>query len=389
MKKILPVLLMMILCSCGRSPHQADSQPEQTSAVSETVTQFVQDLQHLPTEAAERYTPLNYDRQRAVWLPYVRYPEYMTGKSSSEFRTAVGELFSQAASQGINTVYVHVHPCGDAYYDSDIFPVGSCLDADYDPLAIMLEEAHSRRLSVHAWINPLRCQTIEEMRELPDDFIIKKWTDTPGCHIVREVNGRWYLDPACPETDELIKSCVEEIIEKYDVDGIHIDDYFYPTTDTEFDREEFEASGSDDLAAWRMDNCTRFVKTIYDTVNSCDSRVLFGISPQGSISGNYESQYADVKLWGGVSGYCDYIVPQIYFGFLNETSPFDKTLSDWEELVCPEVDLVIGLGVYKTGRNDKWAGAAGETEWIDDPDIIKKQVSLVENSSAEGIAFYR
>ena len=138
-----------------------------------------------------------------------------------------------------------------------------------------------------------------------------------------------------------------------------------------------------------MENCTRFVKAIYDAVKSHDKRILFGISPQGNINANYTSQYADVKLWGGNKGYCDYIVPQIYFGFENSACPFDKTLEEWEILRGDSgVELIIGLAPYKLGKEDKWAGEFGEQEWIDTPDIISRQIELVNNSSADGYALY-
>ena len=342
----------------------------------------------VPTTENEAYEPLNYREQVGMWLPYVRFPDYMQGKSEESFRKSVAQIMEDAAADSVNTVYFHVRPNGDAYYKSELFPKGVYLDGDYDPLEIVLEEAHKRGISVHAWINPLRLQTAEQMEKVPDSFIVKKWINA-GEAYVKNVNGRWYLDPAYTETVELIESSVSEILENYDVDGVHIDDYFYPTTDTEFDREAFEASGSTDLAQWRVDNVNRFVKAMYDTVKGKDARLVFGISPQGNIDADYSTQYADVIRWGSEDGFCDYIVPQIYFGFENENSPFLPTLKQWEELVDEsKVALIIGLAAYKLGREDKWAGEAAELEWINDPDINKKQIMKVKNSSADGYALY-
>lgn len=288
-----------------------------------------------------------------------------------------------------STVYLHVHPFGDAYYSSEIFPEGAYLDGNYDPLQIMLEEAHALGLSAHAWINPLRCQTVEEMKKLPDTFIVKQWTNDTESNYVEIVNDRWYLNPAYDETIELVCQCINEILTNYNVDGIHIDDYFYPTTAHEFDDDAFKASGKADLTAWRMENCTRLVKSMYDTVKSHKKKLLFGISPQGNINSNYTTQYADVKLWGSESGYCDYIIPQIYFGFENETCPFESTLLEWENLVSSDsVSLIIGLAAYKLGKEDKWAGIAGEQEWIENPNIINEQIEAVKESSANGYSLY-
>ena len=343
----------------------------------------------LPDKAEEKgYVPLNYRKQVGMWLPYVRFPEYMQGRSEAEFRRKVSEILEEALADNVNTVYFHVHPAGDAYYRSDIYPKGQYLDGEYDPLAIVTEEAHKRGISVHGWINPLRMQTEGDMSQLPDSFIVKRWIKE-GKPFVKNVNGRWYLDPAYPETVELLRNTAEEILGRYDVDGLHIDDYFYPTTDPEFDREAFGESGAEDLAQWRTDNVNRFVKILYDTVKEKDERLVFGISPQGNINADYDTQYADVRRWGGEQGFCDYIVPQIYFGFENETSPFLPVLAEWEKLVGGSgVSLIVGLAAYKLGREDKWAGAAAELEWINDPDIISRQIAAVADSSADGYALY-
>lgn len=383
MKFLLLLILPLIFCSC--STHVSKN-----STVSDIpATSYIQDFEHLHMDLPEGYSPINYSYQTGQWFPYMQYEEYMYGKSAEEFRNAVRDRFTQAKNNGINTVYLHIHPCGDAYYESDIFPKGVFLDGDYDPLAIMLEEAHKLGLSAHGWLNPLRCQTAQQMAELPDDFIIKKWTEDKEHPAAKLVGDRWYLDPSYSETNELLRSCVTELLENYELDGIHIDDYFYPTTDENFDKAEFQKSGRTDLAQWRLSNCTRLVRTLYDSVKSHDKRILFGISPQGNIEANYTSQYADVKLWAGSEGYCDYIVPQIYFGFENAACPFEPTLRRWEELRSDSpVKLIIGLAAYKQGKYDKWAGVSGENEWIDNPDIISRQIELVKSSSADGYALY-
>lgn len=379
------VLSAVFLFSCT-----SEAQTSGESAVTlEPATSYIQDKSHFYTESEDKYTPLNYDNQIGMWFPYMDYAEYMQGKTEEEFRSEVCSRFEAAKNQGVNTVYVHVRPCGDAYYSSSDFPRGAYLDGRYDPLSIMIEEGHALGLSVHAWINPLRCQTAEEMKSLPDDYIIKKWAETSSGTFVSEVNGRFYLNPAYEEVILLICSDVDEIVRNYDVDGIHIDDYFYPTTNESFDKIAFKASGHRDLSQWRLENCSRLVHAIFESIKRIDSKVLFGISPQGNINANYSSQYADVKHWGSSVGYCDYMVPQIYFGFENTTCPFAETLAAWEKIVTAEnVSLVIGLAAYKQGAEDKWAGAAGEREWIDNPDIIQRQIELVGKSTASGYALY-
>lgn len=382
---LLAAVLTMFCTSCTNSKTESETETEK-----QLPTRYVQEIEHLHADNSRDYPPQNYSYHTGLWIPYTYYDEYMSGKSEEEFRSIIREKLTEAKTDGVNTVYLHVHPFGDAYYHSEIFPKGSFLDGEYDPLQIMLEEAHKLSLSAHAWINPLRCQTVEEMKQLPDTFILKTWTNDTENNFVKIVNDRWYLNPAYDETIKLVSQCVNEILNNYNVDGIHIDDYFYPTTAEDFDKEAFEASGNTNLTAWRTENCTRLVKAIYDTVKAYDSRVLFGISPQGNINSNYTTQYADVRLWGGESGYCDYIVPQLYFGFKNETCPFEPTLREWENIVKnSSVSLVIGVAAYKLGKEDKWAGAAGEQEWVENPDIIDEQIESVKKSSANGYSLYK
>ena len=333
------------------------------------------------------YVPLNYEYQQSMWLPYLSYGELMNGKDADSFRSAVRKRFTEAAENGINTLYIHIRPTGDAYYDSSLFPKGEYNSGVYDPFGIMLDEAHELGLSVHGWINPLRLQTIDEMASVPDSFITKQWYSQGKNTGI--ANGRVWLRPDSPEVLDLIADEVTEIIQKYDVDGIHIDDYFYPDTDPAFDAEAFAMSGEDDLTKWRTEVVSQMVRTMYNAVKAADKNVLFGVSPQGNIRADYETQYADVRRWTSEEGFCDYIVPQIYYGFRNETLPFTSVLEEWERMAGNgDIRLVIGLAAYKQGKEDQWAGAAGENEWIEDPTVIERQKDAVISSSADGYALY-
>lgn len=385
LKLIAAVMIGVMLISCGGRAENPVEPEFEFSRRNESLPP------ELPsTEAISGgYEPLNYAETIGMWFPYMDYAEYMSGKSEEEFRRLVQEKFTAAAGELVNTVYLHIHPCGDAYYSSDIYPSGTYLDGDYDPLEIMLDEAHKLGLSVHAWLNPLRCQTVEQMEKLPEDYIVKKWTEASVGTLVNTVNGRWYLNPACEEVVDLLCRTVDEIVRNYDVDGVHIDDYFYPTTSPDFDKISFEASGHADLSEWRLNNCNRLVHAMYESVKRVNCDVQFGISPQGNINANYNTQYADVREWAANPGYCDYIIPQIYYGFLNETCPFSETLDAWEAMVTNKnIRLIIGLAAYKQNAHDEWAGAAGENEWIENPDLLQQQIELVMTSSAQGYALY-
>lgn len=333
------------------------------------------------------YTPLNFDKQVGMWFTYMDYKDILSANSKEDFTERVSECLGKMKGIGINTVYLHIRAFGDSYYNSMLFPKNTNIPSELDPLEIFLDEAHSLGLSVHAWINPLRCGTQEDMQALDEKWQIKKWyNDKNGSYIVK-VGDYFYLNPCYEEVRSLICEGFKEVAENYCVDGFHIDDYFYPTTDASFDSTAFSASESTDLSVWRTENINTLIKEIYSGIKSVDDRLVLGISPQGNITSNLTSLYADVKKWGGERGYCDFLIPQIYFGFENESCPFAETLQSWKKLVsCDAVKLVVGVCTYKIGQEDKWAGT-GKNEWKESADITAKQISLAAENGL-GVAVY-
>ena len=201
----------------------------------------------------------------------------------------------------------------------------------------------------------------------------------------------WYLNPGYKATVQLIADGVSEIVSNYNVDGVQIDDYFYPTTEAYFDSAAYAASGTGkSLSEWRTGIINNMVRQLYSAVKSSNSTAVFGISPQGSIENNYNDLYADVKTWCSSSGYVDYILPQIYYGFNNSTLPYKDTCLAWSKMVTnPSVKLVIGLAPYKIGIADNWAGD-GKYEWANSTDTLARQMSYAQTlSNYGGVAMYR
>ncbi|MCI7803498.1 MAG: family 10 glycosylhydrolase [Oscillospiraceae bacterium] len=392
MKRIILALLSIVMVILSVSCTEPETQKSHTDSDISLNEQTVAQLGvYEPTEniRSDEDPPLNFEKQAGMWFTYMDYLDILRGKSEKEFTESVSERFENAKEMGINTLYVHVRAFNDSYYKSGIFPKGEYYDGDYDPLEIMVNTAHGLGLSVHAWLNPLRCQTDEQLKALDDSYLIKKWyndKEKNGTYIVK-TGDYWYLNPAYSEVLSYISDGIREIAENYSVDGFHIDDYFYPTTGETFDAAAFSQSAGSDLSSWRTENISRMVKTIYDTVKAENPDMLFGISPQGNMDSNYTDQYADVKAWASQSGYCDYIVPQIYFGFENESCPFEKTADSWQSLnICEEVKLVIGICTYKIGNEDKWAGS-GIDEWKEKSDIVSRQAEYCAQNGL-GIAVY-
>lgn len=388
-------LCCALLGCTARSSH--DSVPED-AAFCQDISQQVQRVEQLhiassttqlTSNAPAAGTTLQYTPTYAMWFPAMDYAGLLEGASKEAFRQAMASQFSNAAAMGINTVFLQVRAYQDAYYNSHLFPPGKAVS--FDPLAVMLEEAHRLGLSAHAWINPMRGPTDTEMRAMASQYRLRCWYDDPeknGTYLV-QWEGRWWLNPAYADVRQYIADGAAEIAANYDVDGIHIDDYFYPTTDKAFDAAAFAQSGGASLSDFRFQQTSAMVQLLYQTVHEINDALRFSISPQGTLHGNYDSQFADVKRWGKEAGYCDMLIPQIYFGFLNETAPFSDTVTLWKSIVtCPDVSLVIGIGTHKFGKEDVWAGT-GSQEWIDQLDIPQRQVAyLTEQIGLDGIAFY-
>ena len=310
----------------------------------------------------------------------------MQGRSQSQFTASFAAMLDNCAEYGINTIFAHVRPFGDALYESDYFPwsyIATGVEGKhpgYDPLEIMLREAHARGMKLEAWINPYRVRH-DKKYPLSVDNQAKIWLDENSTNVA--TNGTYIVfNPASKQTRDLIVNGVREIIRKYDVDGIHIDDYFYPSTMTEWDKTFDSASyrayinggGGLSLGDWRRENVSTLVRAIYSAVKAENPRVLFGISPQSSVYNNYNAMYFDVRAALSSSGYCDYICPQIYFGYDNAAQPYYETLTQWDEMIkVSGVKLYPGLAVYKAGQVDSWAGA-GKNEWQNNSDIIARQI---------------
>ena len=356
-RRLLIILCILIGITCGCTEKAG------TDAVSEaTVTLGVQTIEQLQIkETAEQdvksdYDPLNYENPKAIWFTMMDYKNILEGKSEKEFTDNAASILKKIKDAGFNTIYVHVRPYNDAYYKSEIFPRADYYsdEMNYDPLEIIISEGHKAKLSVHSWINPLRC----------------------------------YLNPAYKEVRNYVADGVREIAENYNIDGIHIDDYFYPTQEESFDTAAFKESGNSDLKQWRTENIDNLVKGVYNTIKNVNPNIIFGISPQGNIDSDCNVLYADVKKWCSEEGYCDYIVPQIYYGFENESLPFENTVNEWLKLnTCDNVKLIIGICTYKIGKEDKWAGS-GKNEWKETKGIPAKQAEFVFKNKTDGIAVY-
>jgi len=314
---------------------------------------------------------INKNTVKAVWISYIDLASILTNKSESAFRQNFETVCKNAKNFGLNTLICQIRAFGDATYPSEYFPwahyvAGLGKNPGYDPLKIMIELAHKYNLSFHAWINPFRTFWESQVSSVPSNTVFKKWyndSSKKDRYIVKfkESNGnfRWYFNPGEPEVRELIVNGVLEIINNYSVDGIHFDDYFYPRgIDTSFDSKTYTKYGNGKtLSVFRTNSVSTLVKDVYNAVKKKNAKIMFGISPDANVTSNLNTLYADVKLWGSVNGYVDYLCPQIYYNYKSETTSFTYALNTWNNLVtASNVKLMVGLAPYKIGyKEDYWA----------------------------------
>ncbi len=336
---------------------------------------------------------------RAVWVSYLEWAR-MDFSSEEMFRAGAAQLLDNCAGLGLNTVLAQVRPFGDALYRSNLYPWSHLCtgvqgqDPGFDPLDVLLQEAHGRGLSVEAWINPYRLRSSAAVPpNLAETNLIcthPEWTCTVGEGV--------YLNPAEPAAAGYVVQGVAELVQNYAVDGIHFDDYFYPTTDEGIDAVQFAASGVSSRTIWRRENVTALVQAVHDAVKAQDPTLRFGISPQGNPDNDEDQQYSDVKAWlaaGGDHAVVDYLCPQVYWGegfTLSSGSTrfaFENIVPEW--LGYPraaDVALYFGLGAYRIGVGDGGADPDAGTRW-NTGEALARQVQFLREQNAGGWALYR
>ena len=336
---------------------------------------------------------------RAVWVSYLEWAA-MDFSTEDAFRAGVVQLLDNCTGLGLNTVLAQVRPFGDALYRSSLFPWSHLCtgvqgkDPGFDPLDVLLTEAHARGLSLEAWVNPYRLRSSASMPPvLAENSLLNthpEWVCT--------VNEGAYLNPAIPEAADYVVQGVAELVQNYAVDGIHFDDYFYPTTDPSVDAAQFAASGETDLTAWRRANVTRLVKAAHDAVKAADPTLRFGVSPQGNPDNDRNEQYTDLSVWltaSGADAVVDYLCPQIYWGYgytLSSGSTrfaFENITAEW--LALPRAEstaLYFGLGAYRVGVGDGGANADSVSQWCTGS-ALARQVTDLRSAGAGGWALYR
>ena len=319
---------------------------------------------------------------RGMWVASVYNLDYPSKATTDPavLRAEADEILQGCLDMGMTAVILQVRPSCDALYPSELFPwsryltgaAGMAPSGGFDPLDYWVERAHALGLELHAWINPYRVtkEGASERAALPAGHpaaLHPEW--------VVEYEGNYYLDPGLPEVRELVIQGAEELVRNYDIDGIHLDDYFYPGSgfgdDSTFARYGKGWSSRDD---WRRENVNLLVKELGERIHAIDPGISYGISPSGvwadsrnqpagsATTGGYESyyaSYADSRKWVR-EGWLDYICPQIYW-YIGHKSMDYATIARWwaRTVEGTGVELYIGMADYQAGKtdpSDPWYG---------------------------------
>jgi uncharacterized lipoprotein YddW (UPF0748 family) len=350
-------------------------------------------LQGLSQEISPKY------EFRGVWVATVNNIDWPSqpGLPVEVQKKEVIDILNLHRSLGMNAIIFQVRPCSDAFYPSSFEPwsryltgiPGKSPDPLWDPLQFWIEECHKRGMELHAWMNPYRIAQHANEPLAYDHRIFTKpeWAVIYGDKI--------YFDPGIPGTREYVTSVVCDIVRRYDVDGIHMDDYFYPyPTNIPFpDEGSFKkysrAFPPEEKMSWRRENVDILIKTISDSLRSIKPNVKFGISPFGvwrnkrddpegssTTAGvtNYDHLYADIRKWLK-EGWIDYVVPQIYWEIGFKVADFETLCKWWNDNSFGK-NLYIGLAPFKLDRKANVPAWRKSDQLPDQIEVLRKYPNI-------------
>jgi uncharacterized lipoprotein YddW (UPF0748 family) len=311
---------------------------------------------------------------RGAWIATVANKDWPSapGLSVAQQKAELIALLDTAVNLKLNAVIFQVRPASDAVYASPIEPwsayltgvQGQAPEPFYDPLAFAIEEAHKRGLELHAWFNPFRVRVSGARWYPAPDDIARTHPDW-----VREYDGQLWLDPGEPAARAYVLRVIMDVVRRYDVDGVQVDDYFYPYPVTvgkggdlpfpdEASWREFGQASGLSHADWRRQNINQFIQSVYQSIKSTKRWVKFGVSPFGIWRPGYPPQirgfdsyawlFADSRLWLA-SGWVDYISPQLYWPINAPQQSFPVLLNWWEQQNVRGRNLWPGLNAGDAG----------------------------------------
>ncbi len=331
---------------------------------------------------------------RGAWIQCVN--GQWKGVPTAQMQQTLTDQLNELQQSGINAIIFQVRAEGDALYQSPYEPWSRYLSGQqgvppapyWDPLQWMVEQCHMRGMELHAWINPFRAKTkgtpaltSPYYRQHPDRFF--------------EYDGLWLFDPAIPENRDYICHIASDIVRRYDVDGLHIDDYFYPYPVAGLsipDEASYQRYGQGmDRHDWRRQNVNTFMQQLCDSIHTAKPWVKFSVSPFGIYRNqntsnigsrtkglqNYDDLYADVLLWVQ-QGWVDLNIPQVYWQVGHNAADYEELVRWWNHY-APQRPLIIGQDVERTVKYADTRGNGLPTQTQQKYDL-QRQMSNVQGS---------
>jgi uncharacterized lipoprotein YddW (UPF0748 family) len=335
---------------------------------------------------------------RGMWLTTVLNLDFPAkpGESEAQIKAEYEKWLDLAVAQNHNAIFVHVRPSGDAFWPSAYAPWSEWLTGKrdgkspgWDPMAFMVSEAHARNLEFHAWFNPFR--GTEPGPQGPGASFAKLAPTNPllkhrdwAISYPTGKTARLYYDPGNPAARKYVEDAILEAVQKYDIDGVHFDDFFYPYPELGQDFPDGKSfakyGGGQSRANWRRANIDTFMREMDQRIKQLKPWVKFGVSPFGIWRNSssdpagsptnglesYSAQYVDTRKWVK-EGWIDYIVPQLYWQIGFSKADYAKLLPWWSKVVQGTgVQLYIGEADYRVGEPGAWS----------DPSQLDKQLTL-------------
>lgn len=327
----------------------------------------------------------------AVWVSYLDLADVVDADGDA-YQKKLEAMFDDLASIGTTDVFFQLRAFGESLTDSAVLGTRNGLYASFnasvDYAGLAVAAAHARNMRIHAWFNPYRLGGADNTGA--DALAARLAAQDP--YAILTFEGNRYLNPTSAAVQALDTAYANELLDACAFDGVHFDDYFYPTDDAAFDADAYAAytaaGGALALGDWRRAGVSALAAQVYAAVKAHGQDKEFGVSPDASVDRDENRHFADVRLWGSAQGYVDYLCPQIYFGYENQSMPFAQTLAAWSSL-CTTCKLMAGLGFYKAGANDAYAGT-GAAEWQNAGDIIAREmVDAGKVANCTGAALFR
>ena len=339
---------------------------------------------------------------RGMWLTTVRNLDFPSrpGLDEETVKAEYRGWLDLAQRLNHNAIFVHVRPSGDAFWPSDFAPWSDWLTGrrdgvgpGWDPLQFMVNEAHARNLEFHAWFNPYKGSQIGDPNQLQPDHPLRKHPEWQVVFPATGSESRLYYNPGIPEARKFVEDSILEVVRRYDVDGVHFDDFFYPypVSGQDFpDDPTFTQFGTGFASKgdWRRDNVNRFVQETGQRIKQIKPWVKYGISPFGIWRNNrtdpagsatkglqsFDEIYADTRLWVKQQ-WLDYIAPQLYWNIGFEAADYAKLLPWWADLIHgTKVQLYIGQADYRVGQSGAWS----------DPEELNREMALNRQYKVSG-----